>query len=173
MNCSPIPIGTTASCNSIASLRHTACPATAWALSWLAKPWSSTFMKVLDCLHICPQRAGQMALRWTIDALPEWRAANRQRINERAAAMRAAFDSLPEWHMESLGAYFAYVRHPFAGVPSARVAEVLATERGALCLPGSAFGPGQDGHLRIAFANTETAAIPHITQRLGGLRLAC
>lgn len=131
------------------------------------------FMKVLDCLHICPQRAGQMALRWAIDALPEWRAANRQRINERAAAMRSAFDDLPEWHMQSLGAYFAYVRHPFAGVPSARVAQVLATERGALCLPGSAFGPGQDGHLRIAFANTETTAIPHITQRLGGLRLSC
>ena len=33
------------------------------------------------------------------------------------------------------------------------MAERLATERGVLCLPGSYFGPGQDGHLRVAFAN--------------------
>jgi aspartate/methionine/tyrosine aminotransferase len=128
------------------------------------------FMKVLDCLHICPQRAGQTALRWAIAALPEWRAANRHRINTRAAAMRQAFERLPEWRLESLGAYFAYVRHPTPGTPSMRVAERLAVERGALCLPGSAFGPGQDGHLRLAFANTNTADIPQITERLAGLQ---
>ncbi len=130
------------------------------------------FMKVLDCLHICPQRAGQAALRWAIDALPEWRADNRHRINTRAAAMREAFGQLPEWRLESLGAYFAYVRHPVPRTPSMRVAEALAADRGALCLPGSAFGPGQDGHLRIAFANTETAAIPQIAERLAGLQLS-
>ena len=130
------------------------------------------FMKVLDCLHICPQRAGQAALCWAIDALPEWRAANRHRINTRAAAMRQAFERLPEWRLESLGAYFAYVRHPVPDTPSIRVAEALAVERGALCLPGSAFGPGQDGHLRIAFANTETADIPLIAERLDGLALS-
>ena len=131
------------------------------------------FMKVLDCLHICPQRAGQAALRWAIDALPEWRAANRHRINDRALAIRQAFERLPEWRIESLGAYFAYVRHPRHGTPSMQVAEALAVGRGALCLPGSAFGPGQDGHLRIAFANTETAAIPQIAERLAGPLPAC
>ena len=128
------------------------------------------FMKVLDCLHICPQRAGQAALRWAIGALPEWRAANRRRINTRAAAMRHAFERLPEWRLDSLGAYFAYARHPVPGTPSMRVAEALAVERGALCLPGSAFGPGQDGHLRIAFANTKTADIPQIAERLAAFR---
>ena len=130
------------------------------------------FMKVLDCLHICPQRAGQAALCWAIDALPEWRAANRHRINTRAAAVQQAFERLPEWRLESLGAYFAYVRHPLPGTPSIRVAEALAVERGALCLPGSAFGPGQDGHLRIAFANTATSDIPQIAERLDGLELS-
>ena len=130
------------------------------------------FMKVLDCLHICPQRAGQAALRWAIDALPEWRADNRRRINDRAAAMRQAFARLPEWRLESLGAYFAYVRHPMPGTPSTRVAEALAVDRGALCLPGSAFGPGQDGHLRIAFANTDAAAIAQIAERLSHLQLS-
>lgn len=130
------------------------------------------FMKVLDCLHICPQRAGQTALCWAIEALPDWREANRAMMNARAAAMRQAFERLPDWRLESLGAYFAYVRHNQRAAPSARVAEALATDRGALCLPGSAFGPGQDEHLRIAFANTETAAVPQIADRLAGLQLA-
>ncbi len=130
------------------------------------------FMKVLDCLHICPQRAGQAALRWAIDALPDWRADNRRRINGRATAMRQAFERLSEWRLESLGAYFAYVRHPVPGTPSMRVAEALAVDRGALCLPGSAFGPGQDGHLRLAFANTDATDIPKIAERLAGLQLS-
>jgi aspartate/methionine/tyrosine aminotransferase len=127
------------------------------------------FMKVLDCMHICPQRAGQTALRWAIDALPDWRDANRRTINARAAAMRQAFERLPDWRLESLGAYFAYVRHPFPDAPAAQVAEALAVERGALCLPGSAFGPGQERHIRIAFANTDTDAIPQVADRLAGL----
>ena len=124
------------------------------------------FMKVLDCLHICPQRPAQAALRWAITALPEWRAANRGTINARADAVRAAFEGLPDWRIESLGAYFAYVRHPFPGVPSARVAELLAAEFGAVALPGSAFGPGQENHLRLAFANTEAQRLGELAERL-------
>ena len=124
------------------------------------------FMKALDCLHICPQRAGQAALTWAIDALPEWRAANRAIINTRADAMRDAFQALPAWHVESLGAYFAYVRHPFPTLPGVAVAERLASELGAVGLPGSAFGPFQDSHLRLAFANMELAAIADLAQRI-------
>lgn len=136
-----------------------------------AAPLVGQFMKTLDCLHICPQRAGQSALRWAIDALPDWRAANRARINERAVAIRSVFCGLDGWRLESLGAYFAYVQHPWQATPSAAVAEALAVERGALCLPGSAFGPGQDGHLRIAFANTERSTIPAVAERLRGLQI--
>lgn len=124
------------------------------------------FAKALDCLHICPQRAGQAALAWAIPALGGWRESNRDRINRRAAALRAAFQALPDWRVDSLGAYFAYVRHPFAGVPSSRVAEALTAERGVLCLPGSAFGPGQDEQLRLAFANVEEEHLPDLTARL-------
>ena len=126
------------------------------------------FMKVLDCLHICPQRPAQAALAWAVPALRDWRAGNRRIINARAEAVRAAFQRLPDWRIDSLGAYFAYVRHPFPGVPASRVTEVLATEYGATGLPGSAFGPGQDGHLRLAFANTEEAGIAQLADRLAG-----
>ena len=135
-------------------------------------PVVQQFMKVLDCMHICPQRAGQAALAWAIPALPAWRAANRATINTRADALRDAFQRLPDWEVESLGAYFAYVRHPYPAAGAARVAETLASTYGALCLPGTAFGPGQDGHLRIAFANTDLSAIGGVADRFGGMREA-
>ncbi len=130
------------------------------------------FVKVLDCMHICPQRPAQAALRWAIEALPEWRSANRRLINGRAAAVRAAFEPLPEWRIGSLGAYFAYVRHPFAGIPASRVAETMASDYGAVCLPGPAFGPGQERYLRLAFANTEADGLRDLSRRLARLSLA-
>lgn len=129
------------------------------------------FTKVLDCVHICPQRPAQAALRWAIAALKGWRAANRARINERGDAVRRAFERLPDWRIDSLGAYFAYVRHPFAGIAAPEVAQAMATELGAVCLPGTAFGPGQESHLRLAFANTETDGLSELAARLTRLHL--
>ena len=131
-----------------------------------AAPVIANFMKALDCLHICPQRPAQSALEWSIRALPAWRAENRARINARADAVRNAFAAIPEWQLESLGAYFAYVRHPFPGTPAAAVAERLAAEFGATALPGSAFGPGQETHLRLAFAATEADQLGDLALRL-------
>lgn len=128
------------------------------------------FYKVLDCLHVCPQRAAQAAMTWAIPALGAWRAENRIEINARGDTVRAVFRRLPPgWRLDSLGAYFAYVRHPLPGVEGARVAERLATSRGVLCLPGSAFGPGQDAHLRLAFANIDGDGIAQLADRLAGL----
>ena len=87
-------------------------------------------------------------------------------INARAATVRTAFEAVPEWRLESLGSYFAYVRHPFEQ-PAAAVAERLASEFGAVCLPGPAFGPGQEQHLRVAFANTDQEGLGALATRLG------
>ena len=127
------------------------------------------FYKVLDCLHVCPGRTAQAAITWAIPALQGWRAAQRVEVNARAGAMRAVLSRLPGWEADALGAYFAYVRHPFPGVPAAQVAERLAVERGVMCLPGPAFGPGQDGHLRLAFAGADVERIRLLPERLGGL----
>ena len=126
-------------------------------------------LKILDSFQICPARPGQAALAWAIEGLADWRAATRATINGRIDAFRTVVQACPGWAISSIGAYFAYVRHPFAGVPAERVAEALATGRGVLGLPGSYFGPGQDGHLRFAFANADEAAIATLPKRLAGL----
>lgn len=122
--------------------------------------------KLLDCLQISPARAGQMALAPAIPEMAAWRAANRVEINARGAVFRAALAEAPRWRIDSLGAYFAYLRHPFPGADGRAVAERLATERGVLALPGSFFGPGQEGHLRVAVANVDAAALAMLGRRL-------
>ena len=136
------------------------------------EPLVAEIAKVLDCAQICPQRAAQSAVVWGIAALAAWRDENRREINRRAEALRVALARCPGWRLDSLGAYFAYLRHPFPGIPAASVAEHLAAERGALCLPGSCFGPGQDEHLRVAFANIDAEALRDLAPRFAGLSAA-
>jgi aspartate/methionine/tyrosine aminotransferase len=70
--------------------------------------------------------------------------------------------------VESLGAYFAYVRHPLsAGAASA--AGRLASNVGVLTLPGPYFGLGQERHLRFAFANVAADALAALPARLAAL----
>jgi aspartate/methionine/tyrosine aminotransferase len=125
--------------------------------------------KILDCIQICAPRTAQAALPLAIDGLRDWREANRAEINRRAQVFQRALAPLPEWRIESVGAYFAYLRHPFPGATAQAVAERLATERGVLCLPGSYFGPGQEGHLRVAFANVGAEILAGLTERLRGV----
>jgi aspartate/methionine/tyrosine aminotransferase len=127
--------------------------------------------KILDCIQICAPRTAQAALPWAIDALRDWREDNRAEINRRAQVFQDALAPLPEWKIESVGAYFAYLRHPFPEAGAQQVAEKLATERGVLCLPGSYFGPGQEGHLRVAIANVGSDVLQGLTERFKDLRL--
>jgi aspartate/methionine/tyrosine aminotransferase len=127
--------------------------------------------KILDCIQICAPRTAQAALPWAIGALRDWREDNRAEINGRAQVFQNALAPLPEWSIESVGAYFAYLRHPFPNAKAQQVAEKLATERGVLCLPGSYFGPGQEGHLRVAIANVGADVLQGLTERFRGLRL--
>ena len=85
----------------------------------------------------------------------------------RAEAFRRAVDQLPGWRLDALGAYFAYMRIPEEATDAVAVAERLAAERGLLGLPGPFFGPGQERHLRLAFANAEIEAIAQVPSRLG------
>ncbi|MHB0952436.1 MAG: aminotransferase [Allorhizobium sp.] len=128
--------------------------------------------KVMDNLQICAPRAPQAAVARAIPALKDWRNANRAEIARRADTLRDVMAALPEWKMDSLGAYFAFIRHPFEGVPSAEVAEKLAKEAGVVCIPGAYFGEGQENYLRFAFANADSETIGKLKARLSGFDLA-
>ena len=123
-------------------------------------------LRVIDSYQICPARPAQAALAWAVPALAEWRAGNRAIMAIRADATRAAVARLPGWQLDSLGAYFAYLRVPDDGPDAMELAERLAVDRGLILLPGPFFGPGQERHLRLAFANAEPALLAELPARL-------
>ena len=122
--------------------------------------------KILDSLQICAPRVAQLVLPWALPALTDWRAGNSAMIVERAEAFRAAIAASGDWKLHSIGAYFAYLEHPWPGASGTDVCGSLARERGVVMLPGSYFGPGQQRFLRAAFANVDTAAMTDIPARL-------
>ena len=123
-------------------------------------------VKILDCVQICPPRPSQAALLASMEESRPWRRERAAEMTQRADAFREALAALPEWRIDSLGAYFAYVAHPFPQSSSVEVARAMAERLGLLVLPGAFFGPGQDGHVRVAFANVAEDGIRRFADRL-------
>ncbi len=132
--------------------------------------------KFLDTVAICPGQIGQYAALWGVENLGQWVAGERAEILGRRAAISAGFPALEAkgWQLLGLGAYFAYMAHPFS-MSSAELAPRLVREAGILCLPGTMFWPdgAPEGHrqLRIAFANLDAAGITTLFERLAALDL--
>lgn len=128
--------------------------------------------KFLDTVAICPGQLGQIAALWGMRHLRDWVAGERAEILSRRAAITAGLAALPGWTTLGCGAYFAYVTHP-SPLPAPDFAKRLVTEASVLLLPGTMFMPATDPagarHLRIAFANIDTAGIAELMRRLAAL----
>lgn len=129
--------------------------------------------KVLDTVAICAPQLGQRAALWGLRNLGGWVAGERAEVLRRREAARAVFAGLDGWRVLGAGAYFAYVRHPFAAASDV-VAQRLVGEASLLTLPGTMFGPtraeGGDGsaerELRVAFANATPERLAEMGRRL-------
>ena len=130
--------------------------------------------KFLDTVAICPSQVGQHAALWGIENLGTWLSGERSEILARRAAIEAEMPRLKAqgWALLGVGAYFAYLRHPFVE-SSETLAPRLVHEAGILCLPGTMFRPEQDAEgateLRIAFANIDAQGIAQLFDRLEAL----
>ena len=130
--------------------------------------------KFLDTVAICPSQIGQHAALWGMRTLAQWLAGERAEILTRRAAIERGFGVLADrgWTLLGLGAYFAYVAHPFA-IGSAELAPKMVRDQGVLCLPGTMFYPSDDAagqhQLRIAFANLDVDGIDQLFARLAAL----
>lgn len=125
--------------------------------------------KWLDCIQICPARTAQGVIAKAIADERAWRNAQAADLARRAEATRLAFSTINGWNLVTAGAYFAFVRHPYADAKAVDVARRLALEAGVLALPGSYFGPGQEQHLRFAFANVDAGTLAELPQRIAML----
>jgi aspartate/methionine/tyrosine aminotransferase len=76
------------------------------------------------------------------------------------------------WELLGVGAYFAYVRHPFL-IDSDQLCKKLVDDVSVLTLPGTMFVPKDDHsgkrQIRIAFANIDAKKIKTLFNRLATL----
>jgi aspartate/methionine/tyrosine aminotransferase len=127
--------------------------------------------KLLDCVAVCAPRIGQeAALAGLGPDVRDWRRDRAREMAHRRAWLAAAMADRPGgFGLESCGAFFGWVRHPFAGRPTADVARDLVTEHDVLVVPGTAFLPDDRSLLRVSVGNVDQAAIADLAERLRGL----
>ncbi|MEM1004060.1 MAG: aminotransferase [Pseudomonadota bacterium] len=134
----------------------------------------SEIEKFLDTVAICPGQIGQFAALWGMQNLSHWLAGERAEILDRRAAISEGMSQLTGqgWRLLGLGAYFAYLEHPF-DLSSDRLAPRLVSQAGILLLPGTMFMPTDDPagkrQLRVAFANIDRGGISELFGRLQAL----
>ena len=122
--------------------------------------------KAMDCVSICPPRLGQEAALYGLRTLLPWARRNTEGLKARADMLGDGLTRSNRWRLVSIGAYFAYVEHPFAGQRSTDVSKRLADEENLLTIPGDMFGAGQERFVRLAFANVADDKIPTVLERL-------
>lgn len=131
--------------------------------------------KVMDCLAICAPHIGQRAALFGLENLNQWRASNRALMATRIETFQKSLMVCPSgFEVAAIGAYFAYLRHPFPTTRAIDVARRLAQDFSVLGLPATMFGPlgglvgeqDQERYLRFAFANVEGDKMAEIAQRL-------
>jgi aspartate/methionine/tyrosine aminotransferase len=129
-------------------------------------PFIHQALKAQDTMAVCQPRITQHAVRFGLDHLDAWVAGNREMMARRHDLFRAEFlQPGNPFQLAASGAFFAWVRHPFAGLTGRQAARRLVDEAAILCLPGEVFGPGLEGYLRLAFGNIREETIPEAVSR--------
>ncbi len=133
---------------------------TGWRVGYIAaaKPLMSELMKVHDAAAICaptPSQMGALAALTGPTADLEWMHAalfgRRELACRHLDAMNDAFE-----YVRPRGAFYIMARYRFTDAPSRDLAIRLIQEARVITIPGAAFGPGGEGHLRLSFGGSET-----------------
>jgi aspartate/methionine/tyrosine aminotransferase len=123
-------------------------------------------LKAQDTMAICQPRITQHAIRFGLEHLDAWVAANREMMTRRHDLFRAEFLKPGNpFLLAASGAFFAWVRHPWQELTGRQAAKLLLEKSAILCLPGEVFGPALEGYLRLAFGNIREESIPDAVER--------
>jgi aspartate/methionine/tyrosine aminotransferase len=120
-----------------------------------------------DCMTIVAPRAGQAFAEYALGQLGPWRsdlAANIRQKGERFVAEMAAAGG--PFVIETWGAFFAWVVHPFGNLTDEGAAMKLAHEAGVLTVPGAYFSTAETGRLRLSFAGLDAPRLSDVVNRL-------
>jgi aspartate/methionine/tyrosine aminotransferase len=135
-------------------------------------PFIHQALKVQDSMAVCAPRITQQAIAYGVRHLDDWVAGNCRMMQRRHDLFCHELEHFANpFRRVTSGAFFAWLRHPFAGHSGRQVSRRLLQRAGLLTLGGEIFGPGLEGYLRIAFGNLAEEQIPEAVRRLGVLPL--
>jgi len=132
---------------------------TGWRVGWLtASPvWMEQIMKVHDASSICAPTPAQVAalaaLRGPSSCVEEMRRTLGRRRDlccERLDALAGFFS-----YVRPRGAFYVMPRYHFSTAPSRQVALDILYGARVITVPGSNYGAGGEGHLRLSFGGSE------------------
>jgi len=142
---------------------------TGWRVGWVTatRPWMEQIMKVHDAATICSPTPSQFAALAALNGDQECVATMRRELAARRARCCARLDRLSDYfsYVPPKGAFYVMARYLFTGAPSQQVATRMLEEARVITIPGGAFGPGGEGHLRISFGG-ELAVIDEAFDRI-------
>jgi aspartate/methionine/tyrosine aminotransferase len=127
--------------------------------------------KFLDSSTICPSQLGQLAALYGLNKLSNWVSNQRNKVNLKRNELIKCFRPLQTkgWKLSGLGAYFAYLEHPF-DVDSKILSKLILEKLSILVVPGALFyekdNTNGDKFIRIAFANISVKEIKILFKRL-------
>jgi aminotransferase len=110
-------------------------------------------MKVHDAATICAPIPSQYAALAALEGDQECVASMCAELVKRRVLCCARLDELAKYfsYVVPKGAFYIMARYLFTDAPSREVAVRLLEEAGVITVPGSSFGPGGEGHLRLSF----------------------
>jgi aminotransferase len=132
---------------------------TGWRVGflWAREELLGHMLKIHDAAAICAPSVSQIAalasLEGPQDVYAGFKAALRRRrdlICARLDAMGGRFS-----HVRPHGAFYVMAKAEFPAADSRTLAVRLIHEARVITVPGGAFGPGGEGHLRLSFGGTE------------------
>ncbi len=133
---------------------------TGWRVGYVAGPATvlDEMLKVHDATTICApgpsQEAALAALNGPQDVFEEFRAELEQRMELACGRLDKLAGKVS--YVRPRGAFYIMLRYAFTDQDSQTVAERLVREARVVTIPGGAFGPGGQGHLRLSFGADRT-----------------
>lgn len=128
---------------------------TGWRIGWVAADvqWMEHISKVHDATTICAPTPSQYAALAALEGDQQWVEACCRELARRKTFCCQRLDRLsPDFsYIEPQGAFYVMARYHFTTAPSQQVADRLVDQAGIITVPGSSYGPGGEGHLRLSF----------------------
>lgn len=132
---------------------------TGWRVGYVAASSivAAQLAKIHDATAICAPTPGQFAALTALTGPQACIAQMNDTLDQRRQLVIKRMDKLSQWfdYIAPSGAFYLMARWLGKPMTSQTLAERLIKEAKVVTIPGSAFGPGGEGHLRISFGGSE------------------